>query len=125
MAAIFYFSSRPDPLAFVGTANQVGSLDPLIHFLEYLGLPVLLYNAVHSDPSTLRPQQQTRPSLKRQAIAAILAAGYAISDELHQGLVSGRSFQMVDLAYDAMGIGAAAVSISLATALRRNRSGGP
>ncbi len=108
MALIFYFSSR--------TANQSseqsGKILELLtsifgenvftdflvrkaaHLLEFTGLSLLFSNAFY----------QTLKNKKAVPIFAFSATSlYAVSDEIHQIFVDGRSCQFVDWAIDSLG----------------------
>jgi VanZ family protein len=89
MAAIFYVSSVPDPAIPVGT-------DKPLHWLAYLGLAVLVVRAVARG----LPE---RIDVRTVAIATLITAGYAVTDEVHQMFVPGRSAEMYDLLADVAG----------------------
>ena len=74
---------------------------------EYLGLTILMHRALSGSI------RNGSTSLSRLALAAALSFGYAISDELHQHFIPGRTFQLIDLAGDVAGIGAALTLIML------------
>jgi len=110
MAGIFYFSSRPDPLGFVGA--RPGDRDALghaAHVLEYAGLAGWLYRALAPGEVGARPY----------LLAGLLAVAYALSDELHQMGVPGREASLGDVALDAFG----ATAVLGLLYLRRRRSG--
>ena len=62
----------------------------LAHFTEYFILGILIYNLIHSYN-------------KKIYIAIIICVLYAISDEIHQLFVPGRSCQLLDILIDTMG----------------------
>lgn len=62
----------------------------LAHFTEYFILGILIYNLIHSYN-------------KKIYIAIIICVLYAISDEIHQLFVSGRSCQLLDILIDSIG----------------------
>ena len=62
----------------------------LAHFTEYLILGLLVYNAINSYN-------------KKTYIAVIICIIYAISDEIHQLFISGRSCQILDMTIDSIG----------------------
>lgn len=62
----------------------------LAHFTEYFILGILIYNLIHSYN-------------KKICIAIIICVLYAISDEIHQLFVPGRSCQLLDILIDTMG----------------------
>jgi len=65
------------------------------HFVEYAILAVLVYRA-------LRCGHQFTP--RRAALfAALIAAGYGVTDEFHQSFVPGRFCKLHDMAIDASG----------------------
>ncbi len=73
-------------------------LDKVIHFIEFGIFAVLLCRAV-------RRTVWATP-LKVMLIAVCIATGYAISDEIHQRVVRGRSSDWKDVAADVVGAGA-------------------
>jgi len=89
MAAIFYVSSLSDP------AIPTGSDKPL-HWLAYFGLAVLVVRAVAGG-------LPGRIDAWTAAIAILMTAGYAVTDEVHQMFVPGRSAEMLDLLADVAG----------------------
>ena len=62
----------------------------LAHFTEYLILGILTYNLIKSYN-------------KKTYIAIIICILYAISDEIHQYFVPGRSCQILDMTIDSIG----------------------
>ena len=94
MAAIFYVSSLPQPLVPPGG-------DKPWHLLAYLGLGVLTIRAVAGGLGAWL-------SWRASVIAAAIAVGYAVTDEVHQMFVPGRSAELNDLLADAMGVVAGA-----------------
>lgn len=62
----------------------------LAHFTEYFILGILVYNMIHSYN-------------KKSYIAIIICILYAISDEIHQSFVPGRSCQILDMTIDSLG----------------------
>lgn len=106
MALIFYFSSKPAD----ASAQQSGFLQEIIekifgisetssyivrklaHFCEFLGLSLLLNSAVYFSYSKTKP-----------FIATSIASLYAITDEVHQIFVEGRSCQFTDWLIDTAG----------------------
>jgi VanZ family protein len=90
MVAIFYVSSLPQPVVPPGG-------DKPWHLLAYLGLGVLAVRAVVGGlPGWI--------SWRTAAVAIAIAAGYAVTDELHQMFVPGRSAQLSDLLADTIGV---------------------
>lgn len=85
--ALSSFSSFPVP-------KEIWSFDKVIHGLEYAGFGYLVARAFGG----------------RVGWAAIAAALYGVTDELHQSFVPGRSADVFDAVADAIGaaIGAAA-----------------
>lgn len=74
------------------------SLDKLLHSIEYLIFGLLLMLAFVTSASE---------KVRRKAISISLIIGicYAASDEIHQLFVRGRSGSIVDLLFDALGLG--------------------
>ncbi|MBC7225537.1 MAG: VanZ family protein [Anaerolineae bacterium] len=98
MAGIFYYSSRPDPLGFVGRPSaDRDALGRAAHVLEYAGLAFWLHRAL------ARGEESARPHLW----AGFLSVAYALSDEFHQMWVPGREASLGDVALDALGAAAA------------------
>lgn len=62
----------------------------LAHFTEYLILGLIVYNMIHQYN-------------KKNYIAIIICIIYAISDEIHQLYVPGRSCQILDMIIDTFG----------------------
>ena len=62
----------------------------LAHFTEYLILGILVYNFIKNYD-------------KKNYISIIICMIYAISDEVHQIYVPGRSFQIRDIIIDTLG----------------------
>lgn len=62
----------------------------LAHFTEYFILGLLVYNMIYSYN-------------KKKYIAIIICILYAISDEIHQLFIPGRSCQILDMLIDSIG----------------------
>lgn len=92
MGLIFYLSHQPDLGTGLGTLDLI--LRKLAHMTEY-GLLWLLW---------LRALGWRRPW-----VAALIAIGYAISDEWHQSFIAGRVGSPLDVGIDAAGVLVAAV----------------
>ena len=106
MGLIYYFSNQPDlKSALAPTWDHV--LRKGAHFLEYFTLCYLLYRAIRGHGIPLVPSL---------LICVLAAVGYAISDEWHQGWVSGRTSSPIDASIDTLGVLACAVLL-----FRRNR----
>ena len=84
MAVIFALSAQPDLNSGLGTVDLIGR--KVVHAAEY-GLLFLLW---------LRAFRWRSPGW-----AAAIAIGYAMSDEFHQTMVSGRRGTPVDVLIDA------------------------
>lgn len=106
MAVIFALSGMPSDSADHGPLVFV--LRKIAHFGEYALLLGLLWRAIRE-----------RVTGERALAAAYgLTLAYAITDELHQTLVSGRVGTWRDVAIDAAGAAVAAVLISRRTRRR-------
>ena len=92
MAVIFFLSAQPDLSSGLGTWDTV--LRKAAHMTEYGLLWLLLFRAF---------------GWRGAWWAAAIAVGYAISDELHQSTVDGRTGTPIDVAIDAAGVGLAAL----------------
>lgn len=73
------------------------ALRKLAHFTEYLILSLLLYRALAADRGW---------SLRAAGLALALAGMYAVSDELHQWFVPGRTAAATDCLIDVSGAAA-------------------
>ena len=87
MAVIYALSAQPDLNSGLGTLDLIGR--KLIHMTEY-GLLWFLW---------LRAFGYRRPLL-----AAAIAIGYSITDELHQTTIHGRHGSPVDVLIDSTGV---------------------
>lgn len=141
MAAIFFFSSQSgeasgalsdritaavisvvcpgyDALDAAGQALVFGRVSYLVrksaHFSEFAALGFFLLGHIRA--------LGTKASLRRPALWA-LAVGvlYAVSDELHQGFVSGRSPGLVDVVIDSAGVCCGVLVMALLLSLFRRR----
>lgn len=101
MALIYFLSAQPDLSSGLGAADTIAR--KVVHMAEFGALWFLWSRALDQD---------------RPVAAAVIAVGYAITDELHQMQVEGRHGTPVDVAIDAVGVGAA----WLLTARRRARA---
>ena len=96
MTAIYHFSSESDPLPYL--TQHVW--DKLLHTIEYVGLSILVFRALHGE------------GLKRwwaAVLTVLLVSTYAASDEWHQAFVPMRSSDVQDWMTDMLAgaIGAA------------------
>ena len=106
MGGIYFLSAQSNlPLPVEGWWS--GLLSWIAHFTEYAVLASLLWLALRSSPRLAR---------HATAIAFALAALYALSDEVHQSFVPGRTPDVRDWLVDLAG---AALAIWL---LSRSRS---
>ena len=96
MAAIFYMSSVSDPPIPSGS-------DKPLHGLAYLGLAIVVVRAVAGG-------LPGRIDVWAATIAILITVGYAVTDEVHQMFVPGRSAEMYDLIADAAGAAAGTVA---------------
>jgi len=109
MAAIFHFSSEPNPLPAV-TAHV---WDKLLHLCEYAGLAFIMCRAFAGEGLSLR---------SAMLVAALLTSLYGASDEWHQAFVPPRSSDVHDWIADSIGAGlGVAAFAAISTALRRLR----
>ena len=123
MALIFFMSGRPMELSgadsgriaqmivslleAAGARGRLNSEDVTLvlfvrkagHFLEYSILTFLLMNAMLSAKPAGRGGK--RDYKKVAAAAFLVALAYAVSDEIHQSFVPGRSMRAGDVAIDA------------------------
>ncbi len=104
MAVIFALSAQPDLNSGLGWMDLVGR--KIVHMLEFGLLWLLWHRALR---------------WRVPAVAAAIAVGYAISDEVHQHYISGRVGSPRDVAIDVAGVALAWA----ATELVRRRRGRP
>ena len=107
MGIIYYFSNQPDLKSALEPAWDY-VLRKGAHFLEYFVLCYLLYRAIRGHDAPLVPSL---------LISVFAAVAYAISDEWHQGWVSGRVASPVDVSIDTLGVLACAALL-----FRRNHN---
>ena len=108
-AALIFVASAQSDLVFVPDATLDLVVRKLGHAAVFGILALLLWRALATTTRLRRPW----------AWALALAILYAISDELHQGGVSGRYPSPVDVAIDAAG---ALIAVAIvASVLRRRR----
>ncbi|MDO8588595.1 MAG: VanZ family protein [Armatimonadota bacterium] len=93
MTAIFLMSSVPGGKK---PGDPFSNADKGEHFIVYGILAFTLYGAVGSTAGA-------RTRLFHAVAALVIAALYAVSDEVHQGLVPGRSRSPADLVADIIG----------------------
>ena len=107
MLLIFFFSSNSDPYQllppawrqFAASPVLEGSsisdfLNPLMHFASFAILAFLLSRALFNH---------NLPLHKVMLLSLLLTMLYALSDEIHQLFVLGRTFQIFDLFIDLLG----------------------
>lgn len=93
MGIIFFFSAQTN-FDFVPTQWQIDPVSWAVHFAEYAVLAALLWQALRYTP---------RLDRRAAALAFVLAALYAISDEWHQSFVPGRYPDIRDVLVDVAG----------------------
>ena len=94
MGFIYYFSSLTNPLEEIIPAKALIYFDFerfIYHAIEYLILSFLLYRALKIN--TKNPQ----------TLAILITIAYAITDEIHQYFVPGRTPSIFDIAIDSFG----------------------
>jgi VanZ family protein len=89
---IFYASSIPAD----GLPSDLGNLNVLGHFVEYLVLAVLLWFAW---------KDKWKNTVNYLMVTAAICALYAASDEIHQYFVPGRQTDFLDWVVDVLGAG--------------------
>ena len=107
MAVIFGLSSMPADTDDHGTLYVVSR--KLAHFGEYALLAALWWRALLTKV----------PHRRALALAFAICVLYAVTDELHQTLVSGRSGRPLDVGIDAAGALTALLAIARARARRK------
>lgn len=85
----------------------------LAHFTIYLILGALVLNALHYN---------NKKHNINFIIALVLAVLYAISDEIHQVFISGRSGQVIDVLIDFSGATLGVYIVSFHDRLKKNRT---
>lgn len=102
MGVIFWLSSQEKlPPAITGIL-EVEMEDKIGHFIAYAILAVLVSFAI----TRVRGWQKV-------GLVVAFAICYAITDELHQTFVPGRSFELLDIAADTLGAGFAAIAMAI------------
>lgn len=93
-AVIYYISSLPS--SRLPKIKLVG-VDKLIHMLIFMVFGLLLYRALH-------PLRKLNGfDWRRALIALVVVVMYGIVDEFHQGIVPGRTEDVLDACADAAG----------------------
>ena len=95
---IFYFSSIPDLRSGLPDIFDI-VLRKIAHAGEFGILAILVMRAI----SSLKQQHSRKPSFNVILIVIIIVILYAISDEIHQGFVSGRVASATDVLIDSIG----------------------
>ena len=122
MLAIFYMSARPVPPSPIPIARPL-IFEAAFHFAEYFGLTILMHRALSTENWLSGPDVFTQPTLAlRLLIAGAVSLGYAVSDELHQHFVPGRTLELIDLTVDGIGVVAALSLILIWTRIRASSS---
>lgn len=93
MSVIYYFSDQPDlKSALAPTWDHV--VRKAAHFLEYLTLCYLLCRAIRRHGVAMLPAL---------LVSVYFASLYAVTDEWHQGWVTGRITSPIDVLIDTLG----------------------
>jgi VanZ family protein len=101
MALIFFLSAQPSLNSGLGVVDHIGR--KVVHFSEFALLAFLWWRAL-----------RTRMSARGATLVALaIASAYAVSDELHQTVISGRHGSPVDWAIDTAGATAAMVRVRM------------
>lgn len=101
MGVIFYLSAQPNLDSGLGLLDTI--LRKGVHMLEFGLLAALWYRALAGGLPLRRPAALL--------VAAMIAIAYAVTDELHQGSVGGRTSSPFDVGFDSLGVLAAAALI--------------
>ena len=96
MGAIFLLSAQPDLDSGLGTWDTI--LRKAAHMAEFGLLWLLWWRAL---------------GYRGMVVPAVIAIGYAVTDELHQTTVEGRVGSPVDVLIDALGVALAVVAVRL------------
>jgi len=98
---IFYVSGIPSLGTDWGIWDLI--LRKLAHIFEFFVLTVLIFRGFDRSGSTA-------PGFKSMVIwGAVMALGYALSDEFHQSFVPGRGPSPVDVLIDGLGVALASL----------------
>ena len=112
MGVIFFFSSQNGDASqalsdgfkiIFGIPVRNSVIRKTAHFLEFAGLAFLVFNALRATCGRSRP-----------ALSFILAAAYAVTDEIHQLFVEGRACRAFDVFIDSCGAASAILFMMLA-----------
>jgi VanZ family protein len=95
MGLIYYLSSIPDLNSGLGTWDSI--LRKGAHVFIFAVLTGLLIRAIRQTWRSLPINRVTQG-------AGLISVLYAVSDEIHQSFVPGRSGSVVDVAIDAVGV---------------------
>ena len=140
MAVIFAFSAQPGPGSYALSEQithqvQSGGAQTLLptffsedlhanlrkwaHIVVFCALGICMAVTVHFFWGKGRANP---PALRRQAVlAAVFCTGYAVTDELHQLFVPGRTGLLADVGVDAIGFLPCIVIVYLFLTLRNRR----
>jgi VanZ family protein len=99
MALLFFLSAQPNLSSGLGVIDLVGR--KVVHVALYAALCALWWRA-------LRPGLGDERALLAALVVTVL---YAISDEYHQGFVEGRNGSPLDVGFDTVGAGLAALTL--------------
>jgi VanZ family protein len=114
-AGLIFVASAQQNLTFVPDSDIDFVVRKTGHMVVFGILALLTWRALAATTSLRRPW----------AWAVVLAVLYAVTDELHQGGVAGRSASAVDVAIDAAGVLVAVALVGFVASRRRGRSGAP
>lgn len=94
---IIIFSSLPKlPDIKIPTGKLDIQIDFLFHFLEYVALAGLCILSFYRDAQYFLTRRVTN--------ILLMLIAFAVADESHQLLISGRSFQLMDIVFNIIGI---------------------
>ncbi|HNZ08402.1 MAG TPA: VanZ family protein [Bacillota bacterium] len=142
MALIFFMSARPYELSgtdsgrvaelivgileSLGVKGRLNSTDTTLvlfvrkagHFVEYAVLCLLVMNALVKSKQKNKVDKRTYRNMA--LVAMVLCVGFAITDEVHQYFVPGRSMRASDVVIDAASSASAILFYMRYIARRRN-----
>jgi len=95
-AAIFYFSSQPNPEEQLPDFLMKQFGDKLLHLIEYAILAVLCYRAFRWAAGSAAARRSV-------TLAIVAASAYAVTDEVHQMFVPLREASWLDWVADTIG----------------------
>lgn len=127
MGVIFFFSAQPATESAQLSGGIVAKLQELLSDIPLIGgffhmpwIEFFIRKAAHASEYTIlgvllflavREYENVRSGGIRLAVSWILGTLYAVTDEIHQLFVPGRSCELRDMGIDSLGVFAGAVAV--------------